>query len=78
MMARPVTEIIKASLKAGIDLDDADSPAGKVLNETFNTLMQQDGLQRLHKGVQVENPSILQLHLGTVFMNRAALDAVPN
>ncbi|KAL8763499.1 MAG: hypothetical protein Q9184_000711 [Pyrenodesmia sp. 2 TL-2023] len=54
-MARPVTEIVKASLKAGIDVDDANSPAGKVLNKTFNTLMQQDGFQRLHNGLQVEN-----------------------
>lgn len=65
-MARPTTEIVKVPLKPGIDIDDADSPAGKVLHDTFITLQQQDGFQRLHKGLQVENPSILQVYIGTI------------
>ncbi|KAL8805413.1 MAG: hypothetical protein Q9182_001979 [Xanthomendoza sp. 2 TL-2023] len=55
------TEIVTASLQPGIDVDDPNSTAGKVLSDMFNTLQQQEGYQRAYHGHQVENLSIWQL-----------------
>ncbi|KAL8715853.1 MAG: hypothetical protein Q9220_000520 [cf. Caloplaca sp. 1 TL-2023] len=62
-MGRPVTEIATIPLAVGAKIENADSPAGKVLNETFDTLGQQEGLQRIKYGRQVENPSVLQIFI---------------
>ncbi|KAL8833107.1 MAG: hypothetical protein Q9170_004489 [Blastenia crenularia] len=62
-MSRPVTEIVSIPLQPGVNVDDADSPAGKVISDTLATLVQQEGYQRAYKGVHVENPSILQLYI---------------
>ncbi|KAL8919911.1 MAG: hypothetical protein Q9172_004729 [Xanthocarpia lactea] len=48
-------------LRPGIDTDDPNSAAGKVLDDTFNTLRAQEGYQRAYHGRQVENRSIFQL-----------------
>ena len=58
------TEIATMPLRPGIDTDDPNSAAGKVLNDTFSTLRAQEGYQRAYHGRQIENPSIFQLIVG--------------
>ncbi|KAL8951333.1 MAG: hypothetical protein Q9222_002698 [Ikaeria aurantiellina] len=62
-MARPVTEMATIPLAAGAEVENLDSAAGKVLSDTFETLRQQEGFQRVKYGRQVENPSILQVFI---------------
>lgn len=58
------TEIANVPLLPGIDIEDSDSAAGKVLTDFFNILRQQEGLQRIYHGRQIENPNIWQLLVG--------------
>ncbi|KAL8766432.1 MAG: hypothetical protein Q9209_006808 [Squamulea sp. 1 TL-2023] len=55
------TEIATIPLQPGIDIDDLNSTAGRVLSDTFNTLKAQEGYQRAYHGRQVEAPNIWQL-----------------
>ncbi|KAL8998362.1 MAG: hypothetical protein Q9169_002575 [Polycauliona sp. 2 TL-2023] len=55
------TEIATIPLQPGVNIDDVNSTAGKVLQDTFNVLRQQDGYQRAYHGRQVENPNLWQL-----------------
>ncbi|KAI4230307.1 MAG: hypothetical protein L6R36_000118 [Xanthoria steineri] len=55
------TEIATIPLQPGVDLEDPQSAAGEVLENTFSVLRQQDGYQRAYHGRQVENPNIWQL-----------------
>lgn len=58
------TEIATIPLQPGVDLEDPQSAAGEVLENTFSVLRQQDGYQRAYHGRQVENPNIWQLVIG--------------
>ncbi|KAL9603856.1 MAG: hypothetical protein Q9219_000965 [cf. Caloplaca sp. 3 TL-2023] len=62
-MSRSVTEIVKLPLPSGVDIDNASSPTAKVISDTLNTLVQQEGYQRAFKGLQVEDPSILHIYV---------------
>ncbi|KAI4285260.1 MAG: hypothetical protein L6R38_000797 [Xanthoria sp. 2 TBL-2021] len=55
------TEIATIPLQPGVDLEDPNFAAGKVLENTFSVLREQDGYQRAYHGRQVENPNIWQL-----------------
>jgi len=57
----PTTEIALFPLKAGASPGDPDSEAGKVSKDTFDTLKTIDGMQQIHFGTQVENPTIMSL-----------------
>lgn len=63
-MTQPVTEIVRIPLLAGATIEDANSPAGKIMSETLATLAQQEHYQRAYLGRQVENSSIVQLYIG--------------
>ncbi|KAL8939473.1 MAG: hypothetical protein Q9211_002724 [Gyalolechia sp. 1 TL-2023] len=62
-MARPVTEVVTIPLQAGVDINDPNSSAGKVLSDTLGTLSQQEGYQRAYKGLRVESPNVLQVYI---------------
>jgi hypothetical protein len=53
----PTTEIAVIPLIAG----DPDSHAAAVMRDTVATLHQQDGLQNVYFGPQVESPDVLQM-----------------
>lgn len=57
----PTTEIAVFPLKAGANPGDPDSHAGKVTKSTFDTLRAVDGMQQIQFGMQVENPTMMQL-----------------
>lgn len=59
----PATEICFLPLKDGSYPEDADSGVGQKFKEIFNTILAQDGCQRLYWGRQVEHPSILTLFI---------------
>lgn len=61
----PTTEIAVFPLKAGANPGDPDSHAGKVTKSTFDTLRTVDGMQQIQFGLQVENPTMLQLMIST-------------
>lgn len=63
-MAQPVTEIVRIPLQAGANIEDANSPAGKIMSDTLTILAQQEHYQRAYHGRQLENPSIVQLYIG--------------
>lgn len=65
-MARPVTEVATIPLQPGVDIDDPDSPTGKVMSDTLGTLRQQEGYQRAYKGLRVESPNVLQINIGMI------------
>ncbi|KAI4244952.1 MAG: hypothetical protein LQ352_006674 [Teloschistes flavicans] len=62
-MAQPVTEIVRIPLQAGANIEDANSPAGKIMSDTLTILAQQEHYQRAYHGRQLENPSIVQLYI---------------
>lgn len=57
----PTTEIAVIPLIAGTSVGDPDSHAAAVMRDTVATLHQQDGLQQVHFGTQVESPDTLQM-----------------
>jgi len=57
----PTTEIAVIPLIAGTSVGDPDSHAAAVMRDTVATLHQQDGLQQVHFGSQVESPDVLQM-----------------
>ena len=58
------TEICTLALKAGSDVEDRNGSAAKALNECCDTIVGQEGLQKLWLGKGHENPKTLQLFLG--------------
>lgn len=64
-MARPVTEIATMPLQPGVDINDLNTPVGKVISDVVATLKQQEGYQRMYRGYRVESPNILQVYIGT-------------
>lgn len=63
-MSGPVTEICFLPLLDGAKLEDPDSDDSRVLRTALSTLEDQDGFQKAYYGRQIENPEILQLHVG--------------
>ncbi|KAL6714538.1 hypothetical protein ACLMJK_007963 [Lecanora helva] len=57
----PATEIATLPLASGADIEDSNSPAGKVWQSTLDTVSDQPGFQRAYYGRQIENSSVLQL-----------------
>ena len=64
----PATELATIPLTSGAEIEDPASPAGKVWQSALDTIAQQDGFQRAYWGREVENPSVLQLFVGTYLM----------
>lgn len=58
------TEIATVPLVAGSEVGDPNNPAAKVIKDACDTLAQQDGMQSLQFGMEVENPSVLQMFIG--------------
>lgn len=57
----PTTEIASFPLKAGIRIGDPDDASAGVFKDIFATLMRQDGMQQVHFGPGVEDPTMLHL-----------------
>jgi hypothetical protein len=57
----PTTEIAVIPLIAGTSIGDPESHAAAVMRDIVTTLHQQDGLQQVHFGAQVESPNVLQM-----------------
>jgi hypothetical protein len=57
----PTTEIAVIPLIAGASIGDPESHAATVMRDIVTTLHQQDGLQQVHFGAQVESPHVLQM-----------------
>ena len=57
----PTTEIAVIPLIAGTSIGDPNSHAAAVMRDTAATLHQQDGLQQVHFGTQIESPDVLQM-----------------
>ncbi|KAL9637211.1 MAG: hypothetical protein Q9164_002338 [Protoblastenia rupestris] len=57
----PVTELATLPLQTGAEIENPNSPAGKVWTATLDTVSQQPGYQRAYYGRELENPSLLQL-----------------
>ncbi|SMY28711.1 unnamed protein product [Zymoseptoria tritici ST99CH_1A5] len=57
----PTTEIFIAALKPGSNIGDPSNEAAQTLKSVGDTLIQTDGVQDIHFGMQVESPNTLQL-----------------
>ena len=64
----PATEIAVLPLVSGAEIEDPSTPAGTVWKSTLDTIHAQSGVQRIYWGRQIENPSNLDLLVGTVFI----------
>jgi len=72
-MAQPVTEIAYINLKAGVDLNST-GPETQVWQETLLTISLQDGFVAQRYGLQLENPDVLMLLIGSLcFVSRNPL-----
>jgi hypothetical protein len=60
----PTTEIATVPLVSGSDIGDPDNQAAAVIKEACDTLAQQDGFQSMQFGMEVENPTVLQMFIG--------------
>lgn len=58
-MAPPATEIAILSISANTTIEDSTSPAGKAWKSVTETVIAQEGCQRVYWGRQVENPNIV-------------------
>jgi hypothetical protein len=67
----PTTEIAVIPLIAGTSVGDPDSHAAAVMRDTVATLHQQDGLQNVHFGSQVESPDVLQMMISKTRKNHS-------
>ena len=59
----PVTEIAYIPLKAGQNPADANSPAGLLLQDILNAILDQEGARRAYWSLEVENPSALRVFI---------------
>ena len=57
----PTTEIAVCALKAGVNIGDDNDNASQIFKDFGSYLQQQDGMQQLYFGMQVESPQTLQL-----------------
>lgn len=60
------TEICLLNLVAGTDIGDPNNQGSQVMKECGDELLQQDGIQQLQFGTQVENPDVLQLMISMI------------
>jgi hypothetical protein len=60
----PVTEIAYITLKPGVELTGTTSSA-QAWTETIRTIQAQEGYQRLHWGVSLEDETLLMLLIGS-------------
>ena len=60
----PTTEIATVPLVSGSDIGDPNNQAASVIKEAADTLAQQDGFQGMQFGMEVENPTVLQMFIG--------------
>lgn len=51
------------SQKADAKPGDPENPAAGIVKAAFDTIRQQNGVQQIHFGLQVENPNIFQLFI---------------
>lgn len=61
------TEICTINLVAGSDIGNPDNHASHILHECGDSLVQQDGMQQMQFGLQVENPQCLSLFISKAF-----------
>jgi hypothetical protein len=57
------TEICTLNLVAGTDIGDPNNQGAHIMKECGDQLLQQDGVQQMQFGMQVENPELLSLFL---------------
>lgn len=60
----PTTEFVVAPLQAGTEIGDPDNAGAKAIKECGDTLSKTAGVQQIHFGTQVENPSNFQMAVG--------------
>lgn len=60
------TEICVLNLVAGTDVGDPNNQGSQVMKESGDVLLQQDGIQQLQFGTQIEHPECLQLMISTL------------
>lgn len=60
----PTTEFVVAPLQPGAEIGDPDNAGAKAIKECGDTLSKTDGVQQIHFGMQVENPSNFQMAVG--------------
>ena len=68
----PVTQIAVIPLVAGAEIDNPSSPAGQVWQYTMDTAIAVAGIQRVYWGRQVENPSVVDLLIGSPFSRQSS------
>lgn len=59
----PVTEIAYITLKPGVELTGS-SPSAQAWSDALSAISAQEGYQRQHWGVSLEDPSLLMLLIG--------------
>jgi hypothetical protein len=57
------TEVVAVPLREGHYPDDPASGTGPKFDELFQTILSQDGAQRLYWAQQLETPSVLSLFI---------------
>lgn len=60
----PTLEIATVPLVAGSDIGDPNNQAAAIIKETCDTIADQEGFQSLKFGMEVENPTVLQMFIG--------------
>jgi len=68
MMPSPATEIAIFPVLVGANLEDPNSPTGKVWHSVLDTVSSQEGFQRAYFGREVEDQSMVQLLIGKLQM----------
>ncbi len=59
----PNTEFATLPLKAGLNISDPNTAGGSVFQLLLTTILNQPGAQRVYWGLQIENPSELELFI---------------
>ena len=62
----PTTEIATVPLVSGSDIGDPKNQAAAVIKAAADTISAQEGFQSLRFGMEVENPTVLQMFIGTL------------
>jgi hypothetical protein len=63
-MTTPVTQLTVLSLHPNTTVEDPSSEAGKIWTSTLETIAAQPGYKQTYWGRQVEDDSIIHLHIG--------------
>lgn len=59
----PTTEIAIFPFKSDANPGNPDTHAARVVKSTFDTLRQQDGMQQIHFGMQIEKPTLFEIFI---------------